>query len=127
MNKNSRGLTAQQIISVQPMSRPSTSIFYFDFTYNITKVAGTKVAGTDMIDLEKAFEQGQTITMHSFEDGDVVHIIDQSGNVIDTGMYFGKKRINNIHHWLILSGKGYRELNTSFHTLIKSEPIEENK
>ena len=125
MNKNSRGLTAQQIISVQPMSRPSTSIFYFDFTYNITKVAGTKVAGTDMIDLEKAFEQGQTITMHSFEDGDIVHVVDQNGNIVDTGMYFGRKRINNIHHWLILSEKGYRELNTSFHSLLKSESIEE--
>ena len=122
MSKSCKGLTAQQIMTVTPMPTPSTSIFYLDFTYN-----STKVTGTDMIDLEKAFEQGQTITMHSFEDGDIVHIIDQSGNVIDTGMYFGKKRINNIHHWLILSGKGYRELNTSFHTLIKSEPIEENK
>jgi len=122
MNKNSRGLTAQQIISVQPMSMPSTSIFYFDFTYNITKVAGT-----DMIDLEKAFEQGQTITMvpDHFEDGDIVHVVDQNGNIVDTGMYFGRKRINNIHHWLILSEKGYRELNTSFHSLLKSESIEE--
>ena len=120
MSKSCKGLTAQQIMTVQPMSTPSTSIFYLDFTYN-----STKVTGTDMIDLEKAFEQGQTITMHSFEDGDVVHVIDQNGNVIDTGMYFGKKRINNIHHWLILSGKGYRELNTSFHSLLKSESIEE--
>ena len=70
--------------------------------------------------------------MRNFEDGGMVQVVTQNGNIIDTGMYFGKKRINNIHHWLILSGKGYRELNTSFHTLIKSdliklEPIEENK
>ena len=82
---------------------------------------------TDLIDLEASFEKGLEVTMHDFKDGDVVHVMDHNGNIVDTGMYFGKKRINNIHHWLILSGKGYRELNTSFHSLIKSEPIEENK
>ena len=125
MNKNSRGLTAEQIISVQPMSMPPETGFYLDFN------CGSNTS-SDLIDLEKAFEQGQTMTTRNFEDGDIVQVVDHSGNIIDTGMYFGKKRINNIHHWLILSGKGYRELNTSFHTLIKSdliklEPIEENK
>ena len=125
MNKNSRGLTAEQIISVQPMSMPPGTGFYLDFN------CGSNTS-SDLIDLEKAFEQGQTMTTRNFEDGDIVQVVDHNGNIIDTGMYFGKKRINNIHHWLILSGKGYRELNTSFHTLIKSdliklEPIEENK
>lgn len=65
--------------------------------------------------------------MIDFKDGDIVHVMDHNGNIIDTGMYFGKKRINNIHHWLVLSGKGYKELNTAFHSLLKPEPIEENK
>ena len=125
MNKNSRALTAEQIISVQPMSIPSGSGFYLDFS------CGSNTP-SDLIDLEKAFEQGQTMTMRNFDDGDIVQVVDQNGNIVDTGMYFGKKRINNIHHWLILSGKGYRELNTSFHTLIKTDlikldPAEENK
>lgn len=120
MNKNSRGLIAQQIISVQSTSTPSTSVFFLDFSYGSN-------ATSDLIDLEKAFEQGQTITMRNFKDGDIVQVVDHNGNIVDTGMYFGKKRINNIHHWLILGGKGYRELNASFHTLIKTEPIEENK
>ena len=72
------------------------------------------------------------MTMRNFKDGDIVHVVDHNGNIVDVGMYFGKKRINNIHHWLILSEKGLRELNTSYHTLIKTdliklEPIEENK
>jgi hypothetical protein len=120
MNKNSRGLTAQQIISAQPMCVRPGEVFYLDFSYGSNTTS-------DLIDLEKAFEQGQTMTMRNFKDGDIVQVVDQNGNIVDTGMYFGKKRINNIHHWLILGGKGYRELNTSFHTLIKTEPIEENK
>ena len=120
MSKNYKGLTAQQIMTVQSTPPTRMSIFYLDYTYNITKVVGT-----DMIDLEKLFEQGQTISMHNFNDGDIVQVIDENGKIVDTGMYFGKKRINNMHHWLILSGKGYRELNTSYHTLIKSESIKE--
>tara|TARA_R110000822_G_scaffold280370_1_gene401982 strand:- start:301 stop:660 length:360 start_codon:yes stop_codon:yes gene_type:complete len=119
MSKNYKGLTAQQIMTVQS-TPPSSKIFYLDYTYNITKVVGT-----DMIDLEKLFEQGQTISMHNFNDGDIVQVINENGKIVDTGMYFGKKRINNMHHWLILSGKGYRELNMSYHTLVKSESIKE--
>lgn len=63
--------------------------------------------------------------MIDFKDGDIVHVMDHNGNVNDIGMYFGKKRINNIHHWLILSGKGYQELDTSFHTLLKLEETNE--
>ena len=121
MNKNSRGLTAQQIISAQPMIIPSVpfgSVFYLDYS------CGSNTT-SDLIDLEKAFEQGQRIIMHNFEIGDVVHVVDENGYIIDTGMYFGKKRINCMHHWLVLSGKGYQELNTSFHSLLKSESIEE--
>lgn len=123
MNKNSRGLIAQQIISVQPMSMPSGGIFYLDFVYDLDSINTL----ADLVDLEKAFKQGQTMTMRNFKDGDIVYVVDHNGNVVDTGMYFGKKRISNIHHWLILSEKGLRELNTSYHTLIKTEPIEENK
>ncbi len=123
MNKNSRGLTAHQTISVQPMSMPSGGIFYLDFVYD----SDSSNTLADLVDLEKAFKQGQTMTMRNFKDGDIVYVVDHNGNIVDTGMYFGKKRISNIHHWLILSEKGLRELNTSYHTLIKTEPTEENK
>ena len=123
MSKNYKGLTAQQVISVQPMSMPSGGIFYLDYDYD----SDSSNTLADLVDLEKAFKQGQTMTMRNFKDGDIVQVVDHNGNIVDTGMYFGKKRINNIHHWLILSEKGLRELNTSNHTLIKTEPIEENK
>ena len=133
MSKNYKGLTAQQVISVQPMSMPSGGIFYLDHDYD----SDSSNTLADLVDLEKAFKQGQTMTMCNFKDGDIVQVVDHNGNIVDTGMYFGKKRINNIyfgkkrinniHHWLILSEKGLRELNTSNHTLIKTEPIEENK
>ena len=121
MSKHS-GLISQEIIEIKPMTAPAGNIF-FDFCYEKNK----NINFEDPIDLEASFEKGLEVTMHDFKDGDVVHVMDHNGNIVDTGMYFGKKRINNIHHWLILSGKGYRELNTSFHSLLKSEPIEENK
>ena len=121
MSKNS-GLTSQEIITIQPMTAPAGNIF-FGFSYEKNE----NINFVDPIDLEASFEKGLEVTMHDFKDGDVVHVMDHNGNIIDIGIYLGKKRINNIQHWLILSGKGYRELNTSFHSLLKSEPIEENK
>jgi hypothetical protein len=63
--------------------------------------------------------------MFDIKEGDLIQVLDRNGSITDTGMYIGKKRINNIHHWLILSGKGYRKLDTSFHTLLKLEETNE--
>ena len=51
MSKSCKGLIAQQIMTVQPMSTPSD----IDLTILFSPTTVTKVTGTDMIDLEKAF------------------------------------------------------------------------
>ena len=121
MSKNKQDLLIQKVKSIRQAVRQSLR-----HTIGSQSIENLPFE-EPVIDLEASFKKGLKVTMHDFKDGDVVHVMDHNGNIIDTGMYFGKKRINNIHHWLILSGKGYKELNTSFHSLIKSEPIEENK